>query len=473
MAVQVESGHWIIDADQVQDRHPIVDDERHVESHTSTESAPGKVIGDPNPHRWRSRPCPMALQVDQDRLWADLDENANFGSVEADQGRGRTVLTGTQANRRARDRFVDRLHDAGCSVAIDAVGNIRGRWVPDGVDPSGAPVASGSHLDSVPRGGMFDGPLGTYGALEALRSIQDANVSIGRPIDVVCFTEEEGSRFGHGLLGSAVATGEITADGARQYTDESGRTLGDALSEIGYAGSDTIDASAWDSWVELHVEQSRRLAQADVPVGIVSDITGIAHVDVTISGDADHAGATPMVERSDALTAASEVILDVEDATGQVQSDTAVGTVGSIDVTPNTTNVIPGEVRLGVDIRDVDRPAMDAMLKALRQSLDRVARDRPVATSLSVDMNLDPTQMAVECRMASRSAADAAELGAPDLHSGAAHDSMHVASVTDAGMLFAQSRDGRSHSPQEWTSPEHCAAATTVLAGTVQRLAAD
>lgn len=413
----------------------------------------------------------MDIQVDQDRLWADLEANANYGAVQADSGHGRTVLTGSTANRRARDRFVDRLRDAGCSVVVDPVGNIRGRWVPEGADPSAAPIASGSHLDSVPRGGIFDGPLGTYGALEALRTLKDVESSLKRPIDVVCFTEEEGSRFGTGLLGSAVATGELSADEALQYTDESGLTLGDALREIGYAGSETIDVGAWDSWIELHVEQSRRLERAEVPVGIVSDITGIAHVSASITGEADHAGATPMTERTDALTAASEVILDVEDATGHLQSETVVGTVGSVDVTPNTTNVIPGEVRLGVDIRDVDRAAMDSMVTALEDSLDRVERDRSVTTSVSVDMDLDPTPMAARCREASRAAATAAEIEAIDLHSGAAHDSMHVASVTDAGMLFAQSRDGRSHSPKEWTTPEHCAAATTVLAESLRRLA--
>jgi N-carbamoyl-L-amino-acid hydrolase len=194
---------------------------------------------------------------------------------------------------------------------------------------------------------------------------------------------------------------------------------------------------------------------------------------VTITGDADHAGATPMTERTDALTAASEVILDIEAATRTVATETAVGTVGSVDVTPNATNVIPGAVELGVDIRDVDRSAMDSMIAALEQSLDRVASERAVTTSLTVDMDLDPTPMAERCRGACQTGADAAGIEVLDLHSGAAHDSMHVATVTDAGMLFAQSRDGRSHSPLEWTSPEHCAASATVLAGALCTLATD
>lgn len=413
----------------------------------------------------------MELTVDADRLWADIQDNGAFGELSTETGTGRTVLTGSKANRRARDRLVDRLEDAGCTVRIDAVGNIAGRWVAPGVDETAPAVATGSHLDSVPRGGFFDGPLGVYGGLEALRAIQESDVAVGRPIEVVSFTEEEGASFGSGLLGSAVATGLTSPEAAAALTDGDGRTLGTALEEMGYRGTAAIDAGGWDAWLELHIEQARRLERADVPVGVVTDVTGIAHLEVSIQGTADHAGATPMTERRDALAAASEAVLAVEAAAQDHPSETAVGTVGHVEVDPNATNVVPGAVTLGIDIRDIDRSAMDALRSSLEETLAGLEADRSVRTALDVELDLDPTPMAERCRDACHRGSSSMGLDAPDLHSGAAHDTMHVAGVTDGGMLFARSEDGVSHSPAEWTTPEDCAAATGVLARAIATLA--
>ncbi|MFB6153215.1 MAG: Zn-dependent hydrolase [Halodesulfurarchaeum sp.] len=413
----------------------------------------------------------MEIAIDADRLWADLEANAEFGAIESDAGRGRTVLTGTPENTAARDRLCERLQDAGCTVTVDRVGNIVGRWTPPSADAEAPAVAAGSHLDSVPSGGIFDGPLGVYSSLEAVRSLQEAGVTIDRPIDVVCFTEEEGARFGPGLLGSAVATGVIDPDVALEMTDDEGRRLGAALEAQGYLGETRVDAEQWAAWVEVHVEQSRRLERAGEPVGVVTDITGIAHLQASIEGTADHAGATPMDERTDALAAASEVVLAIEAAAQEASTDTAVGTVGSVQVQPNATNVVPGRVELGVDIRDIDRTAMDGMLAALEAALQDVGDGRAVETTLSVDVDLDPTPMTPRIRETAQEVATAAGLAPPALHSGAAHDTMHVAKLTDAGLLFARSEDGRSHSPLEWTTPGDCGAATEVLTGTLARLA--
>lgn len=415
----------------------------------------------------------MDVTVDAERLRADLEANAAFGAIDAESGRGRTTLTGTAANRQARDRLVTELEDAGCTVRVDAVGNIAGRWMPPGVDPDAAPVAAGSHLDSVPRGGIFDGPLGVYAAVEAVRTLAATDIELDRPIEVISFTEEEGARFGDGLLGSSVATGTVAVEAALDQTDSDGIRLGDALAEQGYAGEGVLDASAWAHWLELHIEQSRRLERADEPVGIVSDITGIAHLSATITGTADHAGATPMSERTDALTAASEVILAIETAATDAPTETAVGTVGSVDVTPNATNVVPGAVELGIDIRDIDRDAMTTMIEAVQQALDRVEATRGVSTALETDVDLDPTPMAHSVREAIETSTDGLDLEAPTLHSGAAHDSMHVASVTDAGMVFARSAGGHSHSPREWTDWADCAIAAAVVTNTIARLAQD
>ena len=408
------------------------------------------------------------MNVDESRLRADIEANAEHGAIEVEEGRGRTVLTGTEANRGARETLVERMEDAGLDVTVDAVGNIAGTWTPESADPDAAPVAAGSHVDSVPEGGIFDGPLGVYAALEAVRAMQDADVEPTRPLVVVSFTEEEGQRFADGLLGSSVAVGERSVEEALAIEDDEGVTLEAALEGIDFRGEGQLDASEWAGWYELHIEQDTRLERAGVPVGVVTTITGITHCEVEVLGEANHAGATPMDERTDALAAASEVVLDVEAAANDVvdqESETAVGTVGSLDVSPNATNVVPGRVEMGVDIRDIDYQSMQTIVEATRASLSVVEQDRGVETNFERPFDLEPTPMADDLRAAAHRAGEAAGIRTMDMHSGAAHDTMHVAKVTDASLLFAPSVDGISHNPREWTDWEDCARATQVLAG--------
>lgn len=408
------------------------------------------------------------MNVDADRLQADLEANAEHGAIPVETGRGRTVLTGTDANREAREGLVARMEDIGLDVTVDAVGNIAGTWLPESADPDAPPVAAGSHLDSVPEGGIFDGPLGVYAALEAVRAMQDAGVEPERPIVVVSFTEEEGQRFADGLLGSSVSVGERSVEEALAIEDDDGVTLGDALEEMGFAGEGLLDASEWDAWYELHIEQDTRLEREGVAVGVVTTITGITHCEAEIRGEANHAGATPMNERTDALAAASEFVLDVEAAANDVvdeESETAVGTVGSLDVSPNATNVVPGKVSMGVDIRDIEYQSMQTIVEAARASLSVLEGSRGVETSFERPFDLEPTPMSEELRAAAHRAGQNAGIETMDIHSGAAHDTMHIAKVTDASLLFAPSKDGISHNPREWTDWADCARATRVMAG--------
>ncbi|GAA0532843.1 Zn-dependent hydrolase [Halorubrum ejinorense] len=433
----------------------------------------------------------MTLPVDADRLRADIEENAAFGRVETEdpEAHARTNRTGTTANRDARDRLVERLRDAGLDVAVDAVGNVLGTWTPASADPNAAPVVSGSHLDSVPEGGIFDGPLGVYAALEAVRAMRDAGFEPDRPVGVVSFTEEEGGTFGNGLLGSTVATGETALDETLSLTNDDGATLDAALDRIGYRGGDAVDAAtptdasgdpttldpaSWDAFYELHVEQDTNLEAAGAAVGVVTTITGITHCEVTVGGEANHAGATPMDERTDALAAASEFVLDVEAAANEVvetASPSAVGTVGSLSVEPNATNVVPGRVEAGVDVRDIERESMETVVAAARDSLAQLERERGVETEFERPFDVAPTPMNDRLRDAAHEAADAAGRDALDLHSGAAHDAMRISRVTDSSLLFAPSRDGVSHNPREWTDWDDCAAATEVLGGAMAGIA--
>lgn len=413
------------------------------------------------------------LPVDESRLRQDIERTAEFGAVTVEEGRARTVRPGTEANGQARDYFVDRLTDAGLAVTVDAVGNITGTWVPEDCDPEAAPVAVGSHLDSVPSGGIFDGPLGVYAGLEAVRAMQEAGVSPARPIQVVCFTGEEGTRFADGVLGSSVAAGLLDAEAVLDAED-GGETLREALTDIGYHGEGRLDAADWHAWLELHVEQSERLEEAGVQAGVVTSITGTTRLHGRIEGAPAHSGTTPMADRTDALAAASEFVLALE-AEGQAAAadgdGTAVATVGDLTVDPSVVNVVPGAVAFKADIRDVDQTVIDRLVDHAAATLEELETGRGVETSLERPYDVPPVDMASSCRTALHEAGAATGIDTADLHSGAGHDSMQVARVTDAGLLFAPSRDGHSHNPLEWTDWADCAAATTVLATALASLA--
>ncbi len=413
------------------------------------------------------------MEVDQQRLRQDILETAEFGSLDVDDGYGRTVLTGSEADRVAREYLIDRLEAEGLTVRVDPVGNIAGRWTPDGVGPDVAPIAVGSHLDSVPRGGIFDGPLGVYAALEAVRTIRTADVSLDRPLEVVSFTEEEGGRFGIGTLGSSVATGLRPVADALELEDDEGWTLRERLSAIGFNGDEQIDPAEWDAWLELHIEQGTRLESSGASVGIVDAITGITNCLVTVSGNADHAGTTLMDERADALVAAADFVSRVESIASEIASEhpAAVATVGRHTVEPNVRNVVPGHVEMELDIRDVEHETMTALVDRIRAALDEVARTYSVETTIDRFRDDAPSKMSKRCVDAAAKAADSAGLETERLHSAAMHDTANVSEVTDAGLLFAPSESGFSHSPKEWTDWDDCAASTTVLTELVARLA--
>lgn len=412
------------------------------------------------------------MDVDSERLRRNILETAEFGAIDSEVGRGRTLLTGSEADGEAREYLVDALEDAGMTVRVDPVGNIAGRWTPDGVDPDTPALALGSHLDSVPRGGIFDGPLGVYAGLEAVRAIRASDRSVNRPLEVVSFTEEEGGRFGIGTLGSSIATGELSVSEALSLEDD-GRTLEDRLSSIGFHGEDRIDPAAWSAWLELHIEQGTRLESAGAPVGIVDAVTGITNVRVEVVGESDHAGTTPMNDRSDALVAAGSFVQRVDEEASAMAAEhpAAVATVGEHAVEPNVRNVIPGRVEMELDIRGATHGTIDELVERIRAAVDDTAAAHPVETSVERYRDDPPTKMSDACLDAATAAADATGLDARRLHSAAMHDTATVSEVTDAGLLFAPSKDGVSHTPKEWTDWDDCAAATRVLAGAAARLA--
>jgi N-carbamoyl-L-amino-acid hydrolase len=417
----------------------------------------------------------VGTHVDIDRLRSDVERTGTFGAVDG-EGHGRTALTADNANAAAREYLVDCLEAADCSVRVDAVGNIAGRWVPPGADPDAAPVASGSHLDSVVQGGIFDGLLGVYAALEGVRAIQDAvdeGVTFERPLEVVSFTEEEGHRFSDGLLGSSVAAGHTSVADALALTDAEGVSLADALEDIGFRGEGRLDAAAWSNWLELHVEQSRTLERAEVPVGIVTSIAGTARCTVEIEGEANHAGTTGMDDRADALVAAADVVRAVERIATDVagQDGRAVGTVGCIDVEPGAVNVVPGRAVLKIDLRGPKADGVERLVDGVREAVEHIESERPVTASMERTYDAPPIPMHDGCRAALADAADVLDIETMPVHSGAGHDTMRVGTCTDVGMLFAPSREGVSHNSREWTDWADCTHGTRVLAGGLAALA--
>jgi N-carbamoyl-L-amino-acid hydrolase len=413
------------------------------------------------------------MQVSQQRLREDIETNSEFGAIDVEKGHGRTVLTGSEADRQAREYFVDRMEDIRMDIRVDPVGNICGRWTPETANPDAAPIAVGSHLDSVPEGGIFDGPLGVYGGLEAVRAVRESDVEPTRPIEVVAFTEEEGGRFDVGLLGSSVATGQRSIEDALALTDDDGTTLETYLDSIGFRGDEDIAPETWDAFFEIHIEQGKRLEAADVPAGVVTAINGLTNCEVHIEGRADHASIL-MDDRVDAMAAASEFVLDVEAAAWELRltdSETAVATVGKVDVEPNARNVVPAAVRLRTDFRDVEYESMNAIVDRARKSLARIERERDVETTIDRYRDQEPTPMSERCRTALEEGAEQAGIETMDLHSGGGHDTINVAKVTDAALLFAPCRDGISHNPLEWTDWDDAAETTRVLTEAVGHLA--
>lgn len=412
------------------------------------------------------------MDIDADRLVRDIEATARAGSSsDAPEAQGRTVLTGTDADERTRDYFIDCLREAELEVTVDGVGNIRGTWYPTGTSEDDSPIVAGSHLDSVPQGGMFDGPLGVYAALEAVRSIAESDRSPDRPIVVVSFTEEEGARFPP-LLGSSVAAGERDLQEARALEDTDGVSLAQALESIGYDGEGRLEAETWAHWLEVHIEQGTRLVDAAVPAGVVTDITGMSQLDVRFDGESNHAGTTPMEERSDTLAAAGSLVSSVEEKALalQTESESLVGTVGRIETDPNVSNVIPGRTAVSVDIRDVTRSTMDTLQEYVRTRAEEIANDRGLDVSVSTAFDIDPTPLDESVGETIYRGAERADVELLELHSGAGHDTMQIAGATSAGMIFAPSEDGISHSPQEWTDWEDCVAVTELLAETILEL---
>ncbi len=403
------------------------------------------------------------MRASADRIARRAAQLARIG------GKGTSVsrLGLTSDERRAHELVGSWLERLGASVRHDEAGNVYGR-----MGGAGPAILVGSHLDSVPTGGRYDGALGVVVAVEAMETLRSAKVRLSTPVEIVGWADEEGVRFGIGLYGSLAAFGRLPR-GAAARTDKDGVTIRDALRALGLRGDPTkarLRSGAIRAYLEPHIEQGPRLADRGVPLAVVSSIVGILHARVTVRGRQDHAGTTPMAQRADALAGAADMIAAVE--TAARRRGAAVGTVGEIAVRPGAKNVIPGECVFSLDIRAPDDRTLDAVVRDIEKAIRDASRGRGLDSSIDVLNRVPVAPMDRALRRVLRRACGAVGVEAPELVSGAGHDAENPAhSGVPTGMLFIRSTGG-SHSPRESVDPADAALAAGALAHALAELAA-
>jgi len=404
------------------------------------------------------------ISINGDRLWSSLMTMAEIGKTP---GGGVRRLALSDEDRAARDRLAEGLGAAGLTVRIDDIGNMYGRR--DGAESGAAPVVFGSHLDTVPTGGRFDGVLGVVGALEVIRALDDAGVRTRAPLEIVNWTNEEGARFAPAMLASGVVSGRFTREEAYAARDPGGQTFGDELARIGYRGETAHRLGDCAAYLELHVEQGPVLERARSQIGVVEGIEGISWNRIEVTGHAAHAGPTPMPDRRDALVAASRLVLLLRD--GADRQPGVRTTVGRLDVSPNTINVVPGRVEMTLDVRSPRDDRLEAALVAADRACGRVAELDRVEVRREEFWRSPVTPFSPKVIAAVAGAAKGRGFSAARLWAGAGHDAKYMADRFPTGMIFVPSKDGLSHNEAEWTPPEDCARGAAVLLDAVLALA--
>ena len=395
--------------------------------------------------------------ISSDRLWGSLMELAKLGATPKG---GVCRLALTDLDRQARDLFVQWCEQAGCTVTVDAVGNIFARR--PGRNPQLPPVMTGSHIDTQPTGGKFDGCYGVLAGVEVLRTLNDLGVQTDAPIEVVVWTNEEGSRFAPCMMGSGVFASKFTLEETLAKTDAQGMTVGEALNAIGYAGSRAVTGHAVGAYFEAHIEQGPILEDERKTIGVVLGALGQKWFDLTLRGVEAHAGPTPMHLRKDALVGAAAVVAAVNQAALGHQPH-ACGTVGCLQAYPGSRNVIPGEVRMTLDFRHLEPARLDSMIAQVREVVESTCAKHGLTFEMVPTADFPPLYFDEVCVDAVRGAAQGLGLPHMDIVSGAGHDAIFVAELGPAGMIFVPCENGISHNEIENANPEDLAAGCAVL----------
>ncbi len=396
------------------------------------------------------------LKIDGDRLWQSLMRMAEIGATEKG---GVCRLALTDLDREGRDLFIAWCREAGCSVEVDAVGNIFARR--PGRDAGRPAVMTGSHLDSQPTGGKFDGAYGVLAGLEVLRSLNDLGIETEAPLEVVVWTNEEGSRFAPAMMGSGAYAGVFSLEETLARSDIEGVSFGAALDAIGYRG-EGLGGRPAAAYFEAHIEQGPILEAEEKTIGVVTGAQGQRWYEVTLTGQEAHAGPTPMARRRDALLGAAKTVALVNRVGLDHQPD-ACATVGMLQVHPNSRNVIPGRVWLTVDLRNPEDARLDAMCADFEAGLTELAREGGLELDLKEIWHSPATPFAEELVSAVRKGAERGGFPHRDIVSGAGHDAVYMARVAPTAMIFVPCEDGISHNEIENATAEDLAAGCHVL----------
>ena len=405
-----------------------------------------------------------ALCVDADRLLRRLEALAQIGAIE---GGGCCRLALSDEDQAGRDRVVSWMRELGLEVAVDAIGNIFGlrRGLRDV-----APVMTGSHIDTVRTGGRYDGNLGVLGGLEVVQTLNDAGFATQRPLVVAVFTDEEGARFAPDMLGSLVYVGGLDLQAALDTVSIDGARLGDELARIGYDGSAPLGLHRPHAYVELHIEQGPVLDEEGITIGAVENLQGISWQEVTITGQSNHAGTTPMRLRRDAGYCAAAIGVFLRQLASELGGN-QVCTMGKVDLHPNLINVIAARARLSVDLRNTEELLLQEAELRLARFLEELTRAESVTIDTRRLARFEPVQF--DDDVARMIESHAARLGCSHrrMTSGAGHDAQMLARICPASMVFVPSVKGISHNPAEHTAPADLAAGANVLLHTLMELA--
>jgi N-carbamoyl-L-amino-acid hydrolase len=405
------------------------------------------------------------LKIDASRLQTSMEEMACIGATA---GGGVHRLALSDSDRNARDLFASWVKSAGLSLSVDEMGNMFARR--EGSDELAAPVMAGSHLDSVPDGGRFDGSLGVLAALEIVRTLNDRGITTRRPMEIANWTNEEGPRFPPSMLGSGVFAGAFERDFAYEVRDADGMRFVDELERIGYRGKLPCKPRPLAGYLELHVEQGPALSTSGVQIGIVEGIRGLTWLRITMKGVRDHAGPTPMHMRKDALVGAARAISAIRDIPGNLDSD-LVTTVGEISVSPNAINVIPGLAAFSVDFRHRDEKIIAQAHKAIIEVCENAARQEGL--EIEVSSLGGSTPLAFDSGVTQTIEETCLDKGYSysRLWSAAGHDARYAADLCPSAMIFAPSVNGKSHAEDELTRWEDVARGCEILGGALVSLA--
>ncbi|GAB5375138.1 MAG: Zn-dependent hydrolase [Acuticoccus sp.] len=405
------------------------------------------------------------LKINPERLWSTLMETAAFGRT-AKGGIRRLALS--DEDKLVRDWFAQACEAIGLAVTVDTIGNMFATR--PGTDPDLPAVAFGSHLDTQPAGGKFDGILGVLAGLEAMRTLNDAGYQTRHPLTLVNWTNEEGARFAPAMMCSGVYAGELDGAAMIDGVDRAGARFGDELTRIGYRGGETVGARRFAAFVELHIEQGPLLEAGGETIGIVTGGQGLCWFDGEITGRDSHAGTTPMPMRRDAMNAMAELALAVE-AIANANGPAGVGTMGEAHVMPGSRNTIPGAASFKAEFRHPDSATLSAMEETLNARAREIAAARNVTIEIERIWRKDPVVFDKVVVDAVEAAAEASGLACRRIISGAGHDAFYLASTCPTGMIFVPCREGISHNEEESATESDCGAGAQVLLDAVLKLA--